>query len=87
VKLHSALKPHGFDCVVIPQNEHKAPSVKFAGPRDCRNRTREQTNDVLTALRGSCNSRSLLDLKHVHHALGPTGRDHVYCVITQNGAT
>jgi hypothetical protein len=37
VKLHSALKAHGLDCVVIPQNAHKAPAVKFAGPRDdCR---------------------------------------------------
>jgi hypothetical protein len=37
VKLNSALKAHGLDCVVIPQNEHKAPAVKFAGPRDdCR---------------------------------------------------
>jgi hypothetical protein len=34
VKLHSALKAHGLDCVVIPQNENKAPCVKFAGPRD-----------------------------------------------------
>jgi hypothetical protein len=34
VKLNSALKTHGIDSVVIPQNEKKAPSVKFAGPRD-----------------------------------------------------
>jgi hypothetical protein len=34
VKLHIALKTHGLDCVAIPQNEHKAPAVKFAGPRD-----------------------------------------------------
>ena len=34
VKLNSALKAHGLDFVVIPQNEKKAPSVKFVGPRD-----------------------------------------------------